>query len=60
MITTKIDLELNEEQTLYKNVKKTYLFGIRIFKKHINSNLPIDITNCFPENQQPKIGFNKK
>ena len=59
MITTKIDLELNEAQTLYKNIKKTYIFGIRIFKKIINSELPIDIINCYPENQQPKMGFKK-
>lgn len=59
MIKTKIDLELNDDQTIYKNVKKVYLFGIKIYSKNIKSNLPIDVANCYPENQQPKIGFNK-
>ena len=60
MIKIKVGLALTDENTLYINVKEIFFCGIRIYKKIINSNLPIDITNCFPENQQPKMGFNKK
>lgn len=60
MIKIHIYLELAEDNTMYINAKDIYLFGIKIYSKFINSNLPIDISNCYPENQQPKMGFNKK
>lgn len=60
MITVKCALALVDKNTLYINVKKVYLFGIKIYSKVINSNLPIDISNCYPENEQPKMGFSKK
>lgn len=60
MITVKCALALVDDNTLYINVKKVYFFGIKIYSKVINSNLPIDISNCYPENEQPKMGFGKK
>ena len=60
MIKVHIYLELAEDNTMYINAKDIYFFGIRIYRKLINSYLPIDIENCYPENQQPKMGFNKK
>ena len=60
MIKIHIYLELAEDNTMYINAKDIYLFGIKIYSKIINANLPIDISNCYPENQQPKMGFNKK
>ena len=60
MIKIKSAAILSDDNNLYSNVKEIYLFGIKIYSKFINSNLPIDISNCYPENQQPKMGFNKK
>ena len=59
MIKIKIGLALTDEEKLYINVKKIYFCGILIYSKIINSNLPIDVSNCYPENQQPKMGFKK-
>ena len=60
MIKIKSAAILSDDNNLYTNAKEIYLFGIKIYSKFINSNLPIDISNCYPENQQPKMGFNKK
>lgn len=60
MIKIHIYLELAEDNAMYINAKDIYFFGIKIYSKFINSNLPIDISNCYPENQQPKMGFTKK
>lgn len=60
MIEIKIILQLVEDGTLYVNAKGYYFCGIRIYRKIINSYLPIDLANCYPENEQPKMGFSKK
>ena len=59
MIKIKTAMGLTNENTLFINVKEIYFCGIRIYKKIVNSELPIDIVNCYPENQQPKMGFKK-
>ena len=59
MITVKCALALVDDNTLYINVKKVYFFGIKIYSKVINSYLPIDIANCYSENELPKMGFSK-
>ena len=59
MIKIKSAAVISDDNNLYTSAKEIYFCGIKIYSKFINSNLPIDISNCYPENQQPKIGFNK-
>ncbi len=60
MIKIKNTLKLKEENTAYINIKEIYLFEIKIYSRTVHSELPVDIVNCFPENQQNKIGMGFK